>query len=76
MSSTITAISGWLVEIALADMLQQNGLAGPRRGDDQRPLAFAQRREQIHHPGADRLGAGFQTEPLLGRDRRQTVETL
>ena len=41
---------------AEADVLQEDRLAGSRRGDDQRPLAFAQRRQQVHHPGGQRLG--------------------
>ena len=41
-----------------------------------RPLAPAQRREQIHDAGRDRLLARFQLEPLLGVDRRQFVERL
>ena len=61
---------------ALADVLQEDRLAGSRRGDDQRPLALAQRREQVHHPRRQRLGAGFQLQPGLGIDRRQLVEGL
>ena len=47
----------------LADVLQQDRLAGPRRGDDQGALPLAERREQVHHAGGDRLRAGFQPEP-------------
>ena len=60
--------------IAVADVLQQDRLAGARRGDDQRPLALAERREQIHHAGRDRRLARFELEPLFGIDRRQLVE--
>ena len=60
--------------IAVADVLDQDRLAGARRGDDQRPLALAERREQIHHARGDRLLAGFQLEPFFGIDRRQLVE--
>ena len=60
----------------LADVLQQDRLAGSRRGDDQGPLALAQRRQQVHHPGGQRLGPGFQLQPVFGVDRRQLVEGL
>ena len=45
--------------IALADVLEQDRLAGARRGDDQRPLAFAERREQIHDARGDRRAGRF-----------------
>ena len=37
--------------------LQQHGLAGARRRDDQAALAFADRGQQIHHARADRFRA-------------------
>ena len=61
---------------AQADVLQEDRLAGARRGDDQGPLAFAQRRQQVHHAGGQRLGADFQLQPVLGVDGRQLVEGL
>ena len=36
---------------AVADVLEEDRLARSRRGDDQRPLALAQGRQQVHHPG-------------------------
>ena len=57
-------------------MLQQHGLAGPRRSDDQGALPFTERREQIHHAGADRLGTGFEPIPFLRSDRRELIEIL
>ena len=60
----------------LRHLLQEHGLARARRGHDQRPLALAERREQIHHTSRDRLLAGFETEPCLRVDRRQLVEHL
>ena len=60
--------------IAVADVLDEDRLAGARRGDDQRPLALAERREQVHHARGDRRLAGFQLEPFFGVDRRELVE--
>ena len=70
MSSMIRCISGWLADDGLGDVLEQDGLAGARRGDDQAALALADGREQVHDAGGQRLLAGFQDD-LLGRvDRR------
>ena len=46
-------------EIAWLMCCKQDRLAGARRGDDQGPLAFAQRREQVHHAGGQRRRARF-----------------
>ena len=42
-SSTIRCISGWFFDDGLGDVLQQDRLAGARRGDDQAALALADR---------------------------------
>src|SRR3989304_2347577 len=55
-------------------MLQEDSFAGPRGGDDQGALAAAQRRQEIHHAGCDRLMTGLQPQPLFGVDRREFVE--
>ncbi len=56
------------------DGLQQHGLAGARRGDDQAALAFADRREQVHHPSGEVIARGFELEPLIGIERGEVVE--
>ena len=60
----------------LRHLLEEHGLARPRRGDDQRPLPLPQRRQQIHDPGGERLLAGLETEPMLRIDRGQLIEGL
>ncbi len=61
----------------LGDVLHQHGLAGARRRDDQRALAFALRRDQVDHPGRlvlDRRILGVEVEALVRIQRRQVVE--
>ncbi len=56
------------------DLLKQNGLAGPRRCDDQRTLAKAQRRDQIDHSGFEWFCSGLQNHTLVGMQRREVLE--
>ena len=58
----------------LGDVLQQDGLAGARRGDDQAALPLADGRQQVHDARGQRLGAGFQADLLVRVDGRQVVE--
>ena len=58
----------------VGDVLQQHGLAGAGRSDDQPALAFAQRSEQIHDPGADVFFGGFLLDALLRIKRREIVK--
>ena len=58
----------------LAMVLQQHGLAGARRRDDEAALAFADRRQQVHDAAADVLAHGLQLDALLGIERREVVE--
>ena len=67
---------GIVVRDGLADVLQHDRLAGPRRGDDQRALSLAQRREQVHHASRQRLLSGLESQPAFRIDRRQLVERL
>ena len=55
-------------------MLKQDGLAGSRRGHDQAALAFADRRQQIHHSSSKGFLAGFQVDLLVRVDGGQLVE--
>ena len=65
-------ISGWLLVIDLRDLLQEHGLSGLRRGDDQAPLPFADRRDQVDDAGR-KLG-GIELEAnALGRILRDEV---
>ena len=54
--------------------LQQHGLAGARRSDDEAALAFADGSEQIHDAAADVFAHGLHLDALLGIERRQVVE--
>ena len=58
----------------IGNVLQQHGLAGARRRNNQATLAFAERREQIHDAGAGVIARGFQLDALLGIQGRQVVE--
>ena len=61
----------------MRDVLQQHGLAGARRRDDQRALALADRRDDIDDARREILFGRilvFHLEPLIGIERRQVVE--
>ncbi len=58
----------------VGQVLQQHGLAGTRRGDDQAALAFAHGRQQIHDSGAGIFARDFELQPLLRIKRSQVVE--
>jgi hypothetical protein len=55
-------------------VLEQNGLAGTRRGDDETALALANGRQQIHDARRQRFGAGLQKDPFMGIDGREIVK--
>ena len=65
---------GMIRDDGLGDVLEQDGLAGARRSDDQAALALADGREQIHDAGRERLLPGFQMERLVRIDGSQAVE--
>ena len=48
------------------DVLEENRFAGSRRRDDEPALPHADRREHVHDAGRERLGAGFEADPLGG----------
>ena len=61
----------------MRDVLQQHGLAGARRRDDQRALAFADRRDDVDDAGGEVLLGRIlvlHAQPLVGIERRQVVE--
>src|SRR5512139_2825796 len=61
----------------MRNVLQQHGLAGARRRDDERTLALADRSYNIDDPGGEVLLGWilvFHSEPLVGIERRQVVE--
>ena len=74
MSSTIRKTSGWFCDDRLRDVLQQHGLAGARRRDDQAALALADRRHQVHDARGQVLGRGLELQPLLRIERREVFE--
>ena len=63
----------------MRNVLQQNGLTGARRRDDQATLAFAKRGDQINDAGGQVLAflgrnVEFHLETLVWIERRQIVE--
>ena len=56
------------------DLLEQDGLAGARRSDDQGALSLAEGRHEVEHPVRDLFGAGLHLEPLLRIERRERIE--
>src|ERR1035437_6042484 len=54
--------------------LQEHGLAGAGRGDDEAALALAHGGRQVHHPAADGLPDGLQLDAFLGIERGEVVE--
>ncbi len=58
----------------VGDRLQQHGLAGARRRDDQTALALADGGEQVHHAAGDVLADRLHLDALLRVERRQVVE--
>ena len=57
----------------LGNALQQHGLAGAGRRDDQASLPLAERGHQVHHAGREVLGFGFELDAL---ERVQRCEVL
>ena len=58
----------------LGQMLEEDRLAGARRGHDQPALASADRGEQVHDAHRERLLAGLEANLLARIDRGQFVE--
>ena len=58
----------------VGDRLQHHRLAGLRRRHDQRPLALADRHDQVDDPGGEDVRLGLQPQPLLRVQRGQLVE--
>ncbi len=55
-------------------LVQDDRLAGLRRGDDQGALPLADRHRQIHHAGGEHVPVGLQAQPLLGVEGGRAVE--
>jgi hypothetical protein len=60
----------------VGDMVQQRGLAGARRRDNQAARAFADRRDEIDDPRGVAVGDGFEHVTLVRIDAGQVVELL
>jgi len=58
----------------VGDALQEHGLAGARRRNDQAALSLPQRCQQVHHAAGVVLLDGFQLDALVGVEGRQVVE--
>src|SRR3546814_12635394 len=59
---------GMVLGDRLRDVLQDHGLAGARRRDDEGALALADRRRQVDHPGRQVLHGrvfDFQLDPVV-----------
>ncbi len=54
--------------------MQQRGLAGPRRGNNQTARAFANRRHDIHHPRRHPIGNRLEHKPFFRLDHRQVIK--
>ncbi len=68
---------GIIVGDRAGDVLQEHRLAGPRRRDDQRALALAERRDDVDHPRRlvlDGRVERVELQFLVGVERRQIVE--
>ena len=74
----ISSTSGWLCADRAGDLLEQDGLAAARRGDDQAALALAERRDQVDHPHAEEIRRPRLrgSDALVGKQRRELVEVL
>jgi hypothetical protein len=55
----------------LGDMMQQGGLAGARRGDNQTALPHSERRHQIHDPSRVTVRHRFELDSFVRIDRGQ-----
>src|SRR5262249_19095822 len=65
---------GMVVQKTEGDLLQQDRLAGARRGDDQAALALADGRHQVEDAEADVLRPRRQVESLAGVQRGEVLE--
>ena len=59
---------------AVGDVLQQDGLAGPRRGDDQTALPLSDRGEHVHDARGEILRVELQIQFFLRVEGGQVVE--
>ena len=73
-SRTISLTSGWFCPMALGDLLDDDGLAGARRGDDEAALPLADRRDEVHDAHIHVLRVGLEAQALLRIERGELVE--
>ena len=67
-----------LLVVFFADRLrhveQESGLAGAGRGNDEPPLAAANRRDDVDYAGGGAVGSCFECDALVRVDRGELVE--
>src|SRR5258708_12284946 len=61
-------------EDRLRDLLQQDGLAGPRRGHDEPALAPSDGRDHVERPHGQLIGGGLELQLLVRLDRGEAFE--
>jgi len=59
---------------AVGDIFKKDGLAGPRRGDDQGALPLADGDEDVHDPRGKVFRVAFELELLVGVQRGEVVK--
>ena len=65
---------GVVVADRVGHVLEDRGLTGLGRADDQAALALADGRDQVEQPGAEHARRGFQVVALFGENRGQALE--
>src|SRR5450830_363075 len=72
-SSTKRSTSGLLAD-GVGQLLEDRGLAGLRRRDDQAALALADGAQQVHDARGRVVLLGLEAQALLGEERRELLE--
>ena len=65
---------GVVLHHGVGDVLEQGGLAGAGRGDDEAALPLSDRRHEIHDTGGEALGDSLELDPLVRADGGQFLE--
>ena len=65
---------GTVVQDGVGDELEQHGLAGIGRRDDEPALSLADRNQQVHDAHRDVASRMFEHQPLVRKERGEVVE--